>query len=308
MIGDRWTLLLFRGHDAPPAQYSVSPRAVRYSVAVAGAIGLIFAGLFVWFSVDGVDRVQTWRLQAENEMLTRELESLRGQVGRLEGTLAGLTENDARLRLMAGLDPIDDEILEVGVGGPGLGTPADHPLWEIDPALGETAFAVEYDIEALERRARLLDASYAETTDSLAAHRDLLESTPSILPAPGLLSSGFSRSRMHPIHHTPLAHEGIDVSAPRGTPIFAAAKGTVVRVGWTAGYGEMVEIDHGYGYVTRYGHASKTLVRRGQVVERGEAIARVGSSGIATGAHVHYEVLVDGVPQNPMNYVWRVVP
>jgi murein DD-endopeptidase MepM/ murein hydrolase activator NlpD len=126
---------------------------------------------------------------------------------------------------------------------------------------------------------------------------------PSILPTAGFLSSRFSTSRQHPIHHTPLPHEGIDVAAPQGTPILAAAKGTVVFAGRRAGYGLMVEIDHGFGYVTRYGHASKLLVRPGQKVNRGLVIAQVGSTGYATSPHLHYEIRVGGTPRNPLQYV-----
>ena len=108
---------------------------------------------------------------------------------------------------------------------------------------------------------------------------------------------------MHPIHNRPLPHEGIDLAAPKGTPIFAAAKGRVTRAGWAVGYGLTVEIDHGHGFTTLYGHASKLLVRVGQEVSRGDVIAQVGSTGIATSSHLHYEVSLNGVPQNPSNYI-----
>lgn len=303
MTGDRWTLLLLKGHDSPPRQYTVSPRVVRWALLGTGAFALLLVGLFAWLGHGGIERLEASRLEQENRILAGELATLRERVAGLEGSLDDLSNRDARLRLLAGLDAIDDDVLQVGVGGPGLGTPESNPLWAVDSTLSKTAFAVEYDVNALERRARLLSASMSEATDSLVAHRDLLESTPSILPAPGLLSSRFSKSRWHPIHHRPLPHEGVDISAPQGTPILAAAKGTVVRAGWVSGYGNMVEIDHGYGYVTRYGHASKILVRVGQTVERGEAIAQVGRSGIATSSHLHYEVRVDGRPRNPLNFV-----
>ena len=195
------------------------------------------------------------------------------------------------------------EILEVGIGGPGSATPEGRPLWAQDSTLSKAAFAVEYDLGALERRARLLSSSLSEASDSLEAHRDLLLATPSILPAAGLLSSRFAASRMHPIHHRALPHEGVDISAPQGTPILAAAKGKVVFSGWRSGWGNTVEIDHGYGYLTRYAHASKILVRRGQEVTRGEVIAHVGSTGISTSSHLHYEVRINGRAVNPLNYV-----
>jgi murein DD-endopeptidase MepM/ murein hydrolase activator NlpD len=207
------------------------------------------------------------------------------------------------MRTLAGLEAIDPEVMQVGVGGPGLGSLESYPLWPVDSAATKTAFALSYDLNALERRARLLSLSLGEATDSLQAHRDLMESTPSILPTLGWLSSSFSQSRMHPVHNRPLPHPGMDIAADKGTPIFAAAKGRVLRSGWVVGYGMTVEIDHGFGYTTLYGHASQLLVTKGQLVRRGDVIAHVGRTGTATSTHLHYEVSVNGIPQNPANFI-----
>lgn len=303
MTGDRWTLLLVKSEDSPIRQYSVRPRTVHFAFGAVAAVVLSLSGFAVALGFEGVSRLESERLARQNALLAEELESMQERVHGMESSLGELTQMDSRVRILAGLDSIDGEVMQVGVGGPGLGTPEAHPLFREDSVMGKAAFAVRYDLNALERRARLLTESMREATDSLVAHRDLLESTPSILPTSGLLSSRFSKSRYHPIHHRPLPHEGVDVSAPRGTPILAAAKGRVARAAWVSGYGQMVEVDHGYGFVTRYGHASKLLVKTGQMVERGDVIALVGNTGIATSSHVHYEVRVNGQPQNPMNYV-----
>jgi murein DD-endopeptidase MepM/ murein hydrolase activator NlpD len=210
---------------------------------------------------------------------------------------------DQRARLMAGLDTIDSEVLQVGVGGPSTSSPESSPLWNVDSTLSKAAFAVRYDLNVLERRAQLLDVSMGEAVDSFATQTDRLMSMPSILPTTGIITSAFSRSRVHPIHHVALPHEGVDIAAVKGTPIFAAAKGAVVQSGWENGYGMMVEIDHGYGYTTRYGHASRLLVRVGQKVKRGDRIALVGNTGIATSSHLHYEVRREGKPVNPQDFV-----
>ena len=305
MTRDRWTLVLLKGEASAPRQFTVSPRSLRIAAGGAGFVAIVFLLLGAFLVKRGASHLEAQRLRSQNALLSTELDALHSRVSGLEATMGELTEDGAEVRLLAGLESLDDDVLQVGVGGPGMATPERHPLWPVDSTLGKTAFAVNYDVMALERRARLLTESMSEAADSLRAHRALLESTPSILPTPGLLSSGFSRERIHPIHHQTLAHEGIDVSAPRGTPIMAAARGKVIRSGWVSGYGQMVEVDHGFGYVTRYGHASKLLVRVGQTVERGDVIAQVGRTGIATSSHLHYEVLVNGQPQNPMNYVLR---
>ena len=297
------TLLLLGDNQEGIRQFTLSTRVLRWvagGFCVFSLFILVLSGLLL-FSGDAYLRVDN--LAQENSLLTEELKRFRGRVDSFEETLAHLSEQDGRVRQLAGLDATDEEILEVGIGGPGLSTPEGRALWPMDSALSKAAFAVEYDLGALERRARLLTVSLSEASDSLTAHRSLLEATPSILPVAGVLSSRFSSSRFHPIHHLALPHEGVDISAPRGAPILAAAKGTVTYAGWKSGLGNTVEIDHGYGYVTRYGHASKLLARRGQQVVRGEVIAHVGSTGISTSPHLHYEIRILGVPVNPLNYV-----
>jgi murein DD-endopeptidase MepM/ murein hydrolase activator NlpD len=274
-------------------------------MAVGGLVVLFttFTGLGLSIGLGGAARIEARRLQAQNSVLSATLEQIQGRVMGLEGTVSELSSRDQQLRVLAGLDAIQEEVLRVGVGGPGSSSPESHPLYAVDEELGKTAFAVTYDLNALERRARLLEESLSEAGESMTLHKDLLESTPSILPAGGVLSSRFSASRYHPIRNRAMPHEGVDFAAPRGSPIMAAAQGRVVRAGSFAGYGLMVEIDHGYGFVTRYGHASKILVRVGQTVQRGDVIANVGSTGIATGPHVHYEVRLNGQPQDPLDFV-----
>jgi len=98
-------------------------------------------------------------------------------------------------------------------------------------------------------------------------------------------------------------HEGWDIAAREGSPVRAAADGIVVVAGKDYGYGNMVEIEHGYGLVTRYGHNSKFLIRAGDRVKRGQIIARVGNTGRSTGPHLHYEVILNGIPVSPKNYI-----
>ena len=300
---DRWTLLVLRGTGAPVRQYSASSRWVRRVGGGGGVLALLLLALAVWGAVGVSARLEAGHLRAKNAVLTAELEVLQQRIASVEGSLGRLADRNAEVRNLAGLDEIDGEVLEVGIGGPGSATPQESPLWSLDRVTGARAFAASYDLSALERRARLLAESFDVANDSLRSRVDLLQATPSILPTAGWLSSRFERSRVHPILNESRPHYGIDISANAGTPILAAAKGRVVRAGWVPGLGQMVEIDHGYGYVTRYGHASRLHVRAGEQVERGALIAEVGSSGLATGPHLHYEIYVSGEPRNPMNFV-----
>jgi murein DD-endopeptidase MepM/ murein hydrolase activator NlpD len=303
MTGDKWTFLLVRGKDNPVQQYTLSTKALRILAggASVAAVVALAGGLFI--GVHGTTRLKAINLEARNDALESELAAFQSRLRELESALDRVATNDAQFRSIAGLDVIDSEVLEAGVGGPGLGRPEASPLWAVDSTTTKAVFATGYDLSALERRARLLSESLEEATDSALAHRELLESTPSILPTRGWLTSRFSQSRMHPVHNRPLPHEGIDVSAAVGTPIFAAAKGRVIRSGWVVGYGLTVEIDHGFGFTTLYGHASKLIAQVGDQVTRGDVIAQVGSTGITTAPNLHYEVKVNGVAQDPSRFV-----
>ena len=303
MIGDKWTFLVVRDEQSPVRQYSLSSGLLR--VLVAGGVCLIvtLVGSAVTVGFDGYARLKLAQLDTRNATLQDELQDFQTRVNHLGSTLDNIAQNDARFRSIAGLESIDPDVLQAGVGGPGLGTPEDHSLWTIDPVISEELFEASYDLNQLERRAQLLSTSLSEATESLLAQRDLLESTPSILPTSGWLSSSYSESRMHPIHNRPMPHPGVDISAPKGTSIYAAAKGKVIKSGWTVGYGLTIEIDHGFGYRTLYGHASELIAGQGEEVQRGDVIARVGSTGIATSPHLHYEVSVQGITQNPANFI-----
>jgi murein DD-endopeptidase MepM/ murein hydrolase activator NlpD len=143
-------------------------------------------------------------------------------------------------------------------------------------------------------------AQFAALTDSLAYDVEQLASIPSILPTLGLVSSRFALRRYHPIFHITRPHEGIDIAAPMGAAVIAPAAGIVITTTTRTGYGLLVEVDHGHGVVTRYGHLSRVLVRVGQAVTRGQLLANVGSSGISTGPHLHYEIRVGARVVDPL--------
>lgn len=121
------------------------------------------------------------------------------------------------------------------------------------------------------------------------------------------LSSRFGY-RQHPLLGKRALHAGIDIPGPQGTPVQASEGGVVSFAGSAGGYGNMVEIDHGAGFRTRYAHLSRIFVRPGAAVARGETIARMGSTGRSTGSHLHFEVRVDGQPADPLDYLGRALP
>ena len=271
------------------------------AVGVTSAAVVVLSATVIGFGL--LNQSQLADPEARNSTLEAGLAQLQAQIAKLEATLDRVAEDDAHFRSLAGLETISPEVMAVGVGGPGLGTPESLPFSETDSETAMRIYSAVQGLSELERRAKLLSESLAEATDSVRNHRELLESTPSILPTEGWISSGFSESRVHPLHHLPMPHLGIDISAPAGTPIVAAAKGRVTRSSWVVGYGLTIEIDHGFGFTTLYSHASELVVQAGESVTRGQVIAKVGSTGTATAPNLHYEVKVDGIAQDPYRFI-----
>ena len=132
--------------------------------------------------------------------------------------------------------------------------------------------------------------------------RALLASTPSVWPARGFVTSDFG-TRMDPYTARRKMHEGLDIATPRGQPVYSPSDGTVSFAGTEGGYGKVLVIDHGNGLKTRYGHVSEIFVRTGERVRKGDKVAAVGSTGRSTGPHLHYEVRVNGTPENPRMFI-----
>jgi murein DD-endopeptidase MepM/ murein hydrolase activator NlpD len=299
MAKRRWTLVLVPHGSEPSRIVELSYGVLRL---VAGAVGgiVVLALLAGYATVSHTtDLSRTAKLKQENASLAKEIGELHGQLVSLADTLTRISQRDARIRVLANLEPIDPQVQAAGIGGPAA---PELRLAGVTGVAGRAA-DIRVDLSALIRRANLLAQSFREAADSLSVHTARLAATPSIMPTQGWLSSAFSSMRSHPILHTARPHEGIDVSAPMGSPIEAPAAGSVTSAGWEAGYGNKIVIDHGFGIVTKFAHCSKLMVKNGQRVQRGQRIALVGNSGLATGPHLHYEVHVNGRPVNPLKYV-----
>ncbi|HEU0015360.1 MAG TPA: M23 family metallopeptidase [Longimicrobium sp.] len=303
MPQSRWTLMLVPHDNERVRSFQVSGRSIRTALWSV-ALGVVLLGTFtIAFFAKQSQHLQAQALRRENELLADEVEDMRRQMAALDRSIAQLSKKDEEYRVIAGLPEIDPDVRRAGIGGPGTGggSPA---LAKLNPGAGARVEATEQDLGALTRRAALLRASMDEALSQIERNKERMASTPTILPADGHLSSLFSAGRYHPVLRITRPHKGIDIAARVGEPIQAAARGRVVFAGNRAnGYGKMVEIDHGFGYVTRYAHASRLLVSTGQTVKRGDVIAEVGATGLTSGPHLHYEVEVNGRQVDPMNFV-----
>jgi murein DD-endopeptidase MepM/ murein hydrolase activator NlpD len=177
--------------------------------------------------------------------------------------------------------------------------PAGGPYLPLDKPSLET---LNLAMQELEQRADLRTDLFTLTESRLFEARLSSLMVPSSKPVDGPIGSPFG-FRSDPFTGRAALHAGLDFTADIGTPIFAAAGGVVLSTEWHPQYGHLLEVDHGNGLVTRYAHTSKILVKNGDLIKRGQEVALVGTTGRSTGPHLHFEVLLDGVPQNPARFL-----
>ncbi len=231
------------------------------------------------------------------EVIQGHLNAMAVRLGELQAQLLQLDGLGERLAQMAGLKPKDLPPPSEPGKAPGRGGPAptlsrDLSVDEFGSLLSELSHAVEERSDQL----TVLEALLVSTS----ANKKFL---PSLAPVDGgWLSSSFGW-RIDPFNGQKSFHEGLDFPSESGTSIVAAASGKVIFADVHPQYGKMVEIDHGNGLVTRYAHASKLFVKEGDFIVRGQKVAAVGSTGRATGPHLHFEVRLNGVPQNPARFL-----
>ncbi len=252
------------------------------------------------YSVDWATYAQDTQPAREAAFLRENVGMLAAKVGELQAKLVGIDGLGRRVAQVAGVAYTDPELAAEINAPTEAGQVMDDLFTDRQPPSHESA-------EQLGRQLDELQARLAQQTDNLrmldvaltrrSADQARLPSTPPITEYPFLSSSyGWRRN---PVTHRYAMHEGLDFAAPSGTPILAASGGVVLEASYQTGYGNTVEIDHGDGLITRYAHASKLLVKPGDLVGRGQEIARVGSTGRSTGPHLHFEVRLAGQPLDP---------
>lgn len=254
-------------------------------IAVAIIFGFfVLSGAFARFLINRfTERGFLNSLIAENSQLNRQLSAYATAVDSFRQFLAFTEQMDNKLRAAVNLGLVSSDVRLMGVGG--NQTPSPAP-----------------EVDELIRRARFTQRSLLEIDRAVARQQERLKCLPSIWPVQGWVTSGFGY-RPDPFTGKREMHQGMDIIAPRGTPIVAPADGKVVYAGWKSGFGRTVEIDHGWGVTTFYGHCNSLRVSGGKRVKRGEVIATVGSSGHATGNHLHYGVKLNGNWVNPADYI-----
>jgi len=268
---------------------------------------VLWSGVTIWAGFITGRHVDYWITKADNRVMLAKMGYLAAEMEKARDTLDVAKATDRQLRVLLGLAHREDLLgNNTAVGGP---TAADRislrRLLAIDPAsVKQTDW--HRQIEALRQESLKRLASFQEIGWYIGNQRSLLHATPSMWPTSGQITSLFGY-RLSPMQRSEEGggefHPGVDIANRPDTLIYATANGTVRLAGWTSGYGQLIVIDHGYGIATCYGHTSKTLVKVGDRVSRGQVIAYMGTTGRSTGAHLHYEIRRNGQPVNPMIYL-----
>ncbi len=290
-----YTILVLPDATSTAQKFHITRSAITL-LAIALAVAVVGFGFFTYQYVHlNVRLIELKRLRQEAGERTRVAQELT----RLEGELSRLRELDRGLRLAAGLDRGDRS---EGAQGGAESVSRSALLDAVQDRSGRVLDGVGRDLELLGQEIASRERSLLELKRYLEEQRSVLVSTPTIAPVRGLVTASYGYRRS-PFTGQREVHEGLDIAAPYGTEVVAAADGIVTFVGPLGDYGHVVFVNHGHGFATFYAHNSRYRVKEGQAVRRGEVIAHVGNSGRTTGPHVHYEVHVNGSIVNPLKYI-----
>lgn len=290
MHSPRYTVLIANRATGAVRRLTV---ARRTAVVLISALALV--PLLIGLGASNADPVELEALRLANESLRQENDSYRAATGELADQITSLQSALTQLGDQAELDPAARQALAKlpavirsrAVGGSSQGTAS-----AASESPASTFGLLKGMLGAIETR-------LGTVKSKLESQQALAHATPSIWPVTGWLSSGFG-PRPDPFDGTPDMHPGLDIAAERGTAVRATADGTVETAGYNGNYGNSVLINHRFGIATRFGHLSSYAVTAGQEVHRGEVIGYVGATGRATNPHLHYEILLNGQPINPL--------
>jgi murein DD-endopeptidase MepM/ murein hydrolase activator NlpD len=238
-------------------------------------------------------------LRVENKALNERFSYLSSDYNELNKKVSELVANNNELRLAANLEPLENEI---GVGGaifsessPSTSNDFGNILAEINDYVEAISYKINFEIE-----------NHKQIETALLENNKMFDAIPAIRPAKGSYGDKFGM-RNHPILKRKRMHNGLDILANTGEPVYATGDGRIHFSGRRGGMGKMIIIDHGFGYKTYYGHLSKSIVKRGKKIQRGDLIGYSGNSGLSTGPHLHYEVRHKGIALNPKNFIFEDV-
>jgi murein DD-endopeptidase MepM/ murein hydrolase activator NlpD len=333
---DSYTIVVFRGATAKPLRYSF-PRKLVSRLLIVGAVLALVNVLVIGHYVMRTNEVlELSAFRAEAMSAREQTGTFSSAVDDLKKRLTAMKEVNQRLRVMLGIESPKPGDVTNGRGGEDTPIPDGNALptsdktlksstenqssgslessqGVLDSAMSSSAgsnglseqdmiASIRDGIDWLSKEATIQEQSLQELSLAAEKKSSRWAATPSIWPVKGWVTSGFG-PRVSPFTEKPAWHDGLDIGAAANAPIQSPAQGRVTAVGFDPKLGILVKLDHGFGIETVYGHLAKSLVKEGQRVKRGEAIALVGSTGLATGPHLHYMVKVNGQALDPVKYI-----
>ncbi len=294
-----FTVIVVSDHSQAVRKFRV-PRRWLVNLAYGGGVVALVALVVVghYFALLG-SASENGVLKEENAQLRSQILLVQEKVAHISATLDRVERFDAKLR--TAVTQLQDPERNLAIGPVG-NTDAEAQIPGPAPAAEASLTALPGKLSSLEGEASRQEQSLRELQEYFDDQRSLLASTPSIWPARGWVTSDFG-TRLDPWTAERRMHHGLDIATPHGQPVYTPSDGTVVFAGTEGSYGKVLVIDHGYGVKTRYGHLSEIFVRMGSHVRRGDKVAAVGNTGRSTGTHLHYEVRVNGIPENPRKFI-----
>ncbi len=303
MANETFTLIVVPDHHgAEVRRFKLSKSRVFQIAALLSTVMLVaVVACMHYFSVVG-QAGENPSLRDENLKLKSELLAVRERLEHIGATLDRVERFDQKLRAITLLsDPQRNLAM-----GPTEESPASKIASSDNQFLRarapETPRALVEKLDKVGAEATRQEQSLQELQAYFQDQKSLLASTPSVWPVRGWVTSDFA-TRLDPYTGERVMHAGLDIAGPHGKEVIAPSDGTVVFAGLEGGYGNVLVIDHGYGIKTRYGHLSSIRVKAGEKLKRGAMIAAMGNTGRSTGPHLHYEVRVNGIAQNPRKFI-----
>jgi murein DD-endopeptidase MepM/ murein hydrolase activator NlpD len=300
LAGKKYTVIIIPDETSGTRRFGVARRTIWVSTLCV----LLLFGISVFLVKDRVtleNKISRLEPLHERSVAQRKfLERFGARLNELDGRLSALRKSEDQLRIMASVKPRGLRN-DLGLGGVNKDE-QDVSFGGLSPSGRRFVTRLNRQFLDLGQRFSSQKSAFEALVNIFKEKKVVLAHTPSILPARGWLTSGFGRRRS-PFTNRMQFHSGIDIVSRQGTPIMAPADGLVIKAKREGGYGNVLEIRHMQGIVTRYAHNKKNLVRAGMRVKRGSIIAQVGSTGRSTGPHLHYEVRLNGVAVNPMLYI-----
>jgi murein DD-endopeptidase MepM/ murein hydrolase activator NlpD len=295
-----YSIIVVSGATTSSREFAVSGRFLR-SAAVAVLALLAISGLAIFDYLNTVsDHHKLNQLKADVVEKDRLIADLGKKVETLDRSVQRMEIYTDRILVAAGLkSPL--ALREVGSGGP-VEFRTDPILPANDPISVPASTDILGKATQLNTKSRELENTLKYVRSVIDKQKMRLASTPSIWPTRGYLTDGFGRRR-HPITGKQDFHYGLDIATQLGNRVIAPANGLVLCAEKRSYYGNLIIVDHGYGFTTRYGHLASFNVREGQRVKRGDIIGYVGNTGMSSAPHLHYEIRVFGKPRNPLNYM-----